>query len=247
MNELIKVIETENGSVVNAKDLFLFLEYDISQWSRWCKVNIINNAFALEGKDYVELDSKSRTKEYALSIEFSKKISMMAKNIKGEEARDYFLECESVAKSKITPSLPKLPTTYLEALKELVAKEERIILLEDKNEKLQYRSDFVDVCFDADGVFTFGDVAKILKLGYGSITLYEKMRERGLIMKGTTIPYQKYVSNGYFKVVEELKQNGNFKKLIAVTFATQKGMGYIKKLLDNNPQQNILPSKTINQ
>lgn len=114
--------------------------------------------------------------------------------------------------------------------------EEKQILIE-ANAKLQYRSDFVDVCFESDGVFAFGDVAKILKLGYGSVTLYEKMRKYGLIMKGTTIPYQKYVNNGYFEVYQQLQENGRFKKLIKVTYATSKGIGYIKKLLDQNEKK----------
>lgn len=236
MNELIKIVETENGSVVNAKDLFLFLEYDISQWSRWCKTNIITNVFALNGKDYIELDTRSRTKDYALSIEFCKKLSMMAKNKKGEEARDYFLECETVAKSTVKNII--VPSYQIEDEIERanawILERKETIALKEQNGKLQYRSDFVDVCFDTDGVFSFGEVAKILKLGYGSITLYEKMRECGLIMKGDKIPYQKYINNGYFKVVEQLIENGSFKKLVSVTYATQKGIGEIKKLLDKN-------------
>ena len=234
MNELIKVTETENGSVVNAKELYLFLGYDISHWAKWCNRNIIENDFAIIDKDYVELAQSARTKEFAFSIDFAKKISMMAKTIKGEEARDYFLECEKISKLKNVTAI--VPSYQIENLAErarawAVEYEEKLLILES-NAKLQYRSDFVDVCFDADGVFTFGDVAKILKLGYGSITLYEKMRECGLIMQGTTVPYQKYVSNGWFKVIQELKENGRFKKIIKVTFATQKGIGHIKKLLD---------------
>lgn len=236
MEELIKVTETENGSVVNAKDLFLFLEYDISQWSRWCKTNIINNVFALDGKDYVELDTVSRTKDYALSIDFSKKLSMMSKNKKGELARDYFLECEKIA--NFTVKNITMPSYQIqddiERANAWILERKEVIALQEKNEKLQYRSDFVDICFDTDGVFSFGEVAKILKLGYGSTILYQKMRDCGLIMKGSTIPYQKYINNGYFKVVEQIIENGKFKKLVGVTYATQKGIGEIKKLLDRN-------------
>lgn len=118
-----------------------------------------------------------------------------------------------------------------------IVEKEEVLMLQEKNEKLQYRSDFLDICFDADGVFKFDEVAKILKLGYGSITLYEKMRDYGLIMKGTTIPYQKYINNGYFEVYQSLIPNGNFNKLVKVTYATSKGIGYIKKLLDQNEKK----------
>lgn len=175
---------------------------------------------------------KNNKNEKCYELNFEQSLQLLM-----SESKTVRRKCVAViAKKDVVqqPTAIALPTTYLEALKELVVKEEKIILLEEKNEKLQYRSDFVDVCFDADGVFKFGDVAKLLKLDYGSITLYEKMRKYGLIMKGSTIPYQKYVNNGWFKVVEELKPVGNFNKLIATTFATQKGIAYIKKLLDDN-------------
>ncbi len=246
MNELIKLSDDGNGNkVVSARELYQKLGYDLSQWSRWYKKNVVNNAFAIENEDWVGFDIKSSgndTKDFALSLDFAKRLYMMAKTEVGENYRKYFIECENTAKSKyiIVPSYTI--ENPIERAKAWIVEQEQVLLLQEKNEKLQYRSDFVDVCFDADGVFSFSEVAKILKLGYGSITLYEKMRELGLIMKGDKIPYQKYVSNGYFKVVESLIENGNFKKLVSVTYATQKGIGYIKKLLDNNSQQNILPS-----
>jgi len=96
-NEIIKITESENGSVVNAKELYLFLGYDVSHWAKWYGRNVVKNDFAIEGKDYIELAHSARTKEFAFSIEFAKKISMMAKTEQGEIARDYFLECELIS------------------------------------------------------------------------------------------------------------------------------------------------------
>lgn len=243
MNELIKLSDDGNGKkVVSARELYQKLGYDLGQWSRWYKKNIVNNPFAIENQDWIGFDIKSRgneTKDFALSLDFAKRLSMMAKTEVGENYRKYFIECENIAKSTqkniIIPSYSI--ENPIERAKAWIVEQEQVLLLQDKNEKLQYRSDFVDVCFDTDGVFSFSEVAKILKLGYGSITLYEKMRELGLIMKGDKIPYQKYINNGYFKVVESLIENGNFKKLISVTYATQKGIGQIKKLLDNQTKK----------
>lgn len=242
MNELIKLSDDGNGNkVVSARELYQKLSYDLSQWSRWYKKNIINNTFAIENEDWVGFDIKSSgndTKDFALGLDFAKRLSMMAKTEVGESYRKYFIECESIAKSKsiIVPSYSI--ENPIERAKAWIVEQEQVLLLQEKNEKLQYRSDFVDICFDAEGVFKFDEVAKILKLNFGSITLYEKMREYGLIMKGTTIPYQKFVNNGYFKVIEQLVENGKFKKLVGTTYATQKGLGYIKKLLDTNEKSN---------
>lgn len=234
MNTLINITENNGIKVVSARELYQFLGYDISNWSSWYQKNIVNNEFAIENEDFTELVVSTRTKDFALKIEFAKKLSMMARTEKGEEAREYFIKCEKT--SKLSDNTKQNPSYVIddpiERAKAWIIEKQQVLLLEEKNQKLQYRSDFVDVCFDADGVFKFDEVAKILKLGYGSITLYEKMREKNLIMKGSTIPYQKYVNNGYFKVVESLIEGTKFNKLISVTYATQKGIGHIKKLLD---------------
>lgn len=46
MEEIIKITERNGKSVVSAKELYDFLGYDKSQWSRWYQSNIINNEFS---------------------------------------------------------------------------------------------------------------------------------------------------------------------------------------------------------
>ena len=41
--ELIKITERNGKSVVSAKELYDFLGYDRSQWSRWYQTNILNS------------------------------------------------------------------------------------------------------------------------------------------------------------------------------------------------------------
>lgn len=232
MKELIKITQNENGQVVNARDLYKFLEYNTSHWKRWYERNILKDIFFIENKDYVKLARRENGNDiidFALTINMAKELSMLSRTPKGKEAREYFIECESLVKSISKPVA--LPQTYLEALKELVVKEETILQLEEKNEKLQYRSDFVDVCFDTDGVFSMEETCKILKLSYGRNTMLQKLRDLKVFLKSNT-PTQKFISNGYFKVVENIIENGEFKKLVSTTYATQKGIGYIHKLLN---------------
>jgi len=236
MNELIKITETENGSVVSAKELYTYLDYDLSQWARWHKKNITDNEFAVEFEDYVGFDSMSsgnKTKDFALKLDFAKKIAMMAKTKKGEDIRNYFLECENLAKANtrnlVTPSYQI--ENPIERAKAWIEEQEKVLLLQEKNEKLQYRSDFVDVCFETDGVFSMEEVCKILKLPYGRNIMMAKLRDLKVLL-GSNTPKQSLVSNGYFKVVETLVDNGKFKKLVSTTYATQKGIGHIHKLLN---------------
>ena len=52
MNELIKVEINENDEqVVNAKELYDFLGFDKSQWSRWYKTNILDDELFIENID----------------------------------------------------------------------------------------------------------------------------------------------------------------------------------------------------
>ena len=231
MEQLIKITTNEkNEQVVSARELYQGLGLDLSQWARWYKKNIISNSFVIDGQDWEGFDTMSNgnsVKDFAITIDFAKRIAMMAKTEKGEQFRTYFLECEKIAQNKPTV---KLPTTYLEALKELVVKEEQIILLQEKNEKLQFRSDFVDVCFDTNSLFSMEEACKILKLPYGRNKMMDKLRFAGVLLSSNT-PAQKYISNGYFKVVETLIENGEFRKLVSTTYVSQKGIGFIHKLL----------------
>ena len=45
----------ENG-MTTASNLYAFLELNPSQFSRWCKRNIVNNKFATENVDYIRFD-----------------------------------------------------------------------------------------------------------------------------------------------------------------------------------------------
>lgn len=125
MSDLIKIVENNGNKAVSARELYEFLGYDSTQFSRFAKSKIVSNEFALEGIDYQQFDNvvdiangaKRTIEDFALSIDFAKKLSMMAKTEKGEQARNYFIECEKQLQKT-------LPATYKEALLALVAAEE---------------------------------------------------------------------------------------------------------------------------
>ena len=105
MQELIKIIDNGGQKAVSAKELYTFLGYDIKNWSRWCSKNISENEFAMEGADFQLLVIKKSDNlkrnfatDFAISIDFAKRLSMMARTQKGEELRDYFIACENKLK-----------------------------------------------------------------------------------------------------------------------------------------------------
>lgn len=78
-----------------------------------------------------------------------------------------------------------------------------------------------------------GTVAKILGFkNVGRNILFDILRKQG-ILKADNIPYQKYVDNGYFRVIES-KWNDYVTGDVKISFKTvvyQKGIEYIAKLL----------------
>jgi anti-repressor protein len=235
MNELIKITETEQGMVVSAREIYKFLELEKSQVSRWLNKNVVNNPYFQQGVDWVGFDTEvegNKVKDYAISIDMSKKLSMASHSKKGNEVREYFIACEQIAKDAakvvIIPSYQI--ENPIERAKAWIVEQEKVLLLEEKNEKLQFRSDFVDVCFETDGLFSMEEVCKILKLPYGRNSMMSKLRQLKVLLESNT-PKQNLINNGYFKVVETLLDNGKFRKLVSTTYATQKGIGYIHKLL----------------
>lgn len=157
--ELIRIFDNNGGSAVSARELYLFLGYDSSQWKRWYTKNILNNEFAIENEDYEVFDIMSNTdkggrptKDFALAIDFAKKISMMSKTEKGEEARKYFLDCEKKAKQKPLSQLEILAQSaqiLLEQDKKLTEISNKQDAMEDKMKileaKTQTRPDFYTI------------------------------------------------------------------------------------------------------
>ncbi len=90
----------ENG-MTTASNLYAFLELNPSQFSRWCKRNIVNNSFATKDVDYIRFDKlvdsavKGQTKtDYKITSDFAKKLSMTGNTERHERARQYFIACE---------------------------------------------------------------------------------------------------------------------------------------------------------
>lgn len=109
MNEVMKmtnktpieiVLQIDDDGFTTSKKLYKWLELDTSHYSRWCKTNILENPFAESGIDYSPCGaSKGKgnfAEDYKLSADFAKKLSVMQKSERGEEARIYFLGCEKV-------------------------------------------------------------------------------------------------------------------------------------------------------
>lgn len=93
-------LQIDDDGFTTARKLYEWLELDQSHYSRWCKTNILENPFAENGVDYSPYGaSKGKgnfAEDYKISADFAKKLSVMQKTERGEQARVYFLGCEKV-------------------------------------------------------------------------------------------------------------------------------------------------------
>lgn len=90
----------ENG-MTTARALYDFLELAQGQFSRWAKTNIESNEFYEENKDWWGFDIMSNgnnCKDYRLTTDFAKYLSMESHSLKGKIARQYFITVEDKAK-----------------------------------------------------------------------------------------------------------------------------------------------------
>lgn len=81
-----------------------------------------------------------------------------------------------------------------------------------------------------------GEVAKVLDMGIGRNKLFEFLRENKILMRNNK-PYQQYINNGYFRVIESkyIKPNGEIEVNIK-TLVYQKGVDFIRKLILKNKE-----------
>lgn len=127
MNELIKIVENDGKKAVSARELYEKLGFAPQHWANWYKKNITNNSFAVENEDYAQLPLSGRTIDFALSIDFAKRLSMMARTEAGEQIRNYFIEIEKRA----TKPLSQLDI-LAQSIQILQAQEKRISEIDDR-------------------------------------------------------------------------------------------------------------------
>lgn len=95
MNALINIQDHDGQQCVNARELHGFLESK-QEFSNWVKSRITKYGFT-EGVDFTIdkfINGKATQKDYLISIDMAKELSMVEQNEKGKQARQYFIECE---------------------------------------------------------------------------------------------------------------------------------------------------------
>lgn len=228
----------EEVNSVNLRDVHAFLgsKQDFSNWAKNRledfveDVDFISFNKTIEAVDIKGLPTYKTMKEYVVTIDTAKHISMVERNEKGKQLRQYFIDCEK--KLLATPKAEKaefaLPSNYVEALEALLASEKsrqiveaEVVQVKQVIEVQAPKVEAWDKYMSSDGLLSMNDAAKVL--GTGRNTLFEDLRAAG-IFTGTS-PKQAYVNQGLFivKVIATGQWEGS------VTKVTPKGLEWLAK------------------
>ena len=255
MNNLINITTNEQGSqVVSARELHEFLEVG-AKFADWIP-RMIGYGFE-ENIDYSTLlkkENRQTLKEYAISLDMAKELSMIQRSEKGKQARKYFIDSEKQLKA-IQEDRFSIPQTFADALRLAVDLEEQKQRLSDKNlalntaiENQKPKVEFAETLMnDTNTVRKVSQAAKVISnnanVKIGQKTLYDYMRSIGLVFKGSTEPTQEAINKGYLVLKEnQIKTKYGIVKITPQTLVTPKGLEYLLRKLKkdmSNGQFNI--------
>lgn len=203
MQELIKIREENGQRLVSARELHEFLGLS-KRFSAWFERYSKNEDYGfIENEDYVGCTQKytanqhgaeSERQDYAITIDMAKELSMLSKTPKGKEARKYFIQCEKQLQTKQF----NLPTTYKEALLQLVQAEEEKeqLLLEKQN--LEYTN---NILTHTNKTYTTTEIAKELNLNSARELNRRLCKDKiQFIQNGTYVLYSDYANKGYTSI-----------------------------------------------
>lgn len=119
---------------------------------------------------------------------------------------------------------------------EKTSKKDLLVLLQEKTQEvveLKKSNEAWDRIKSADNCIDMKEAAKVLKYpGIGRNKLFAILRDSRLLMKNNQ-PYQNYIDQGWFHVVEvDKSESFGFGVIIPKTMVTPKGLEKIKELLD---------------
>lgn len=188
---------------VNARDLHEFLEVG-KDFSTWIKDRISQFDF-VEGADYVKIQDlsspnlgnpKSRAQvriEYILTLNMAKELSMVERNEKGKQARQYFIQCEK--QLKVAQQQFAIPQTLPEALRLAADLADKNAALEKKAKEDAPKVEFCDKVVADNDAMTITRAAKLIN--YPPRKLKDYIRQIGWLYANSDTPMQSTITSGY--------------------------------------------------
>lgn len=181
MNQLISITTNENDEqLVSGRELHKFLGVK-TRYSIW--FDRMSEYGFTEDIDYTAVVQKRTTAQgnqteyidHAMKLDMAKEVSMIQRNEKGKQARQYFLEVEKAWNN---------PDMIIKRAMDLQAR--KIVLLETKVDELKPKALFAEAVESSNGSILVRDLAKILKqnnVEIGEKRLFAWLRDNGYLIK----------------------------------------------------------------
>nr|WP_081585551.1 antA/AntB antirepressor family protein [Bartonella senegalensis] len=230
-------MKNETVQTVNARELHTFLEVN-SNFRDWIKNRIKEYNFQ-ENQDFIifaKILAKSLrgrpSMEYHLTLDMAKELSMLERNEKGKQARQYFIECERRAKQAVTPQIdyssPKAMIGFLNYLQGQIDQKDSII------EDLTPKAMALESLQRHDGLFGLTEAAKILEMQPKQFIQF--LQQKGWVYRraagGNLLPYQDKIQKQLMDCPTiTLQTASGLEKVIPCAKITIKGMGLLSQEL----------------
>lgn len=234
MKHLLNLQDHNGKAVVSARELYEFLESS-ADFTTWCK-RMFEYGFE-EEKDFTTILGKSSggrpSKDYALTIDCAKEISMLQRSEKGKEARQYFIECEKRMREREV--LASGASEDMIILKAITTLQERVQTqakqLELANQTIQDQAPkvkYTDEVLNSESLITVNAIAK--ELGMSAISLNHKLQELKIQYRqsGLWLLYAQYQNKGYTKTKTYTYYDSSGKQQTSMqTYWTEQGRAFI--------------------
>ena len=235
MTELFTLVNVAGQQTVNARELHAFLE-NRDHFSTWIKDRISQYGF-VENQDFVIASGNSEAirgghnrLDYFLSLDMAKELSMVERNAKGKQARQYFIDCEK----RLSGSL-NIPQTLPDALRLAADLAERNQQQAAQIAELAPKAEALARIEVAQGDLTVTQAAKILNIPPKQ--LFDWLAQHGWLYRsggsGVWLGYQDKVRSGCVThSVHRYESRSTGEQRIATqVYLTPKGMGKIAEKL----------------
>lgn len=237
MSELIKI---DNENRVDGRELHEFLQIKTA-YKDWFP-RMVEYGF-VEGVDFCSKMSETSSKggrpsvNHSMTIDMAKEISMIQRNERGKQARQYFIECEKRFKAMAMPSY-QIADPIARA-RAWIEEEKSRQLLAAENAEMKPKAVFADAVTSSSTSILVGALAKLIKQNghdMGQKRLFEWLRLNGYLIKSgndKNMPTQKAMDMGLFEVKEGSYVDGaGVNRITRTTKVTGKGQVYfINKFL----------------
>ncbi len=226
---LITVAESTVGEstlqTVNARDLHTFLEVK-SRFNDWVVRQIEFYGFT-QDVDFTTIlcgEYSPPRKDYHISIDMAKELSMVERTAKGKQARQYFIAVEKAYREQQP--------------KELTREQILVLALESERERLKLaaqvevmapKADYYDRLIGSSETHDGEYVAKLLRTSVRK--LYNLLRERGVLTK-SNLPMQFYIDRDYMRIQQEPYERLGMKFVSSKVVFTQVGIQYVRGVID---------------